>query len=48
MEVDSVMRGAAEDYVGSITRGLGPWTMQDSFDLEVLSNISIDYDLSPF
>eukprot|EP00435_Cladocopium_sp_Y103_P047536 s110_g14.t1 len=47
-EVDPVVRGAARDYTRSISRGIGPSALKDSFDVDMLSQIPVDYKTDPF
>lgn len=47
-EVDSIIKGAARDYVRSISRGLGPSTLKDSFNVDGLADIPINYEIEPF
>ena len=39
--VDQFLKGTAKSYARAITRGLGPSTLKDSFDLDDLSNIPV-------
>ena len=48
VDVDSVIRGAAKDYSRSISRGLGPCTLKDSFDVETLGSIAVRSEIEPF
>eukprot|EP00435_Cladocopium_sp_Y103_P054359 s601_g17.t1 len=47
-DVDALVRGAARDYTRSIARGLGPSSLKDSFDVDLLSEIGIEYQAAPF
>ena len=48
IEVSQLLKGAAKDYARSISRGLGPSSLKDSFDVEALINIGIEHDIQPF
>eukprot|EP00435_Cladocopium_sp_Y103_P058647 s456_g20.t1 len=47
-DVDNVVRSAAKDYTRSISRGLRPSTLKDSFDVGLLAQIPIEYQVSSF
>ena len=48
VDVDSLLRSTARDYVRSISRGLGPSTLKDSFNVEDLAHIPISYNEESF
>ena len=48
IEVGAVIKGAAKDYARSISRGLGPSSLKDSFDVEMLANIPVEHEIKPF
>eukprot|EP00435_Cladocopium_sp_Y103_P022823 s2498_g5.t1 len=47
-DVDSVIRGAARDYTRSISRGIGPSALKDSFDVDLLTQIPVNHAAEPF
>eukprot|EP00435_Cladocopium_sp_Y103_P007602 s3351_g2.t1 len=47
-DVDNVIRSAARDYSRSVSRGLGPSTLKDSFDVGLLTQIPIEAQAHPF
>lgn len=42
LEVDKVIRQLSRDYTRSITRGMGPSSLKDCFDIQLLTNITIN------
>lgn len=48
MEVLQIIKHTAKDYARSIGRSLGPAALKDSFDVELLATIPVDFTETPF
>lgn len=48
VEVLQIIKHTAKDYARSIGRGLGPAALKDSFDVELLTTIPVDFTETPF